>query len=134
MQSDSHFRSDCHFAAQILHMSQVATSGLFWLYNAHRVSHKRPRKKSILRNTQHGTHIAMPSPFQLAPSSPTVQLHLPDGRALTGPRGGEGGSRDACQQGADRNIAGVDQQRNPAGRVFGEARETTCENGKVIWP
>ena len=29
----------------------------------------------------------MPSPFQLAPSSPTVQLHLPDGRALTGPRG-----------------------------------------------
>jgi len=86
------------------------------------------------RNTQHGTHIAMPSPFQLAPSSPTVQLHLPDGRALTGPRGGEGGSRDACQQGADRNIAGVDQQRNPAGRVFGEARETTCENGKVIWP
>ena len=29
----------------------------------------------------------MASPFQLSSSSPTVQLHLPDGRALTGPRG-----------------------------------------------
>ena len=29
----------------------------------------------------------MPSSFQLSSSSPTVQLHLPDGRVLTGPRG-----------------------------------------------
>jgi uridine kinase len=33
----------------------------------------------------------MPSPFHLTPSSPTVQLHLSDGRALTGPRGAKVG-------------------------------------------